>query len=338
MSQTVVPGPTPEGPAPNRRRPRDTAGVGDRIFRSGSTAAGVAVLVITGAVGLFLTARSLQALGVAKLSFFTTQDWRPDVHHFGVAAVLFGTTAIAAVAITISTPLAIATALFISEVAPPRIRRLAITLVDLMFAVPSVVFGLWGLFFLQPHVVGVARWLASWVGWIPFLHVPGFDASNPHQTGTVFTASTFIAGMVVALMVAPIQCSIMREAFSQAPPGEREGALALGATRWGMIRTVVLPFGRGGIIGATMLALGRALGETIAVVLIISPLFKVNFHILHSGAISVSSLIELRYSESSSFGLSALFAAGLALFLLVMAINFGAATIVSRSRSGALSD
>jgi phosphate transport system permease protein len=328
----------PETDQARRRRPRATSGFGDKAFRAIATAAGITVLVITGSVGLFLLRRALQALRVAGSKFLTTQVWQPDVHHFGVASVLVGTIAIALVAVVISTPLAIATALFISELAPERVKRVAITLVDLMFAVPSVVFGLWGLFFLQGHLIGVARWLATWLAWIPLFKVGGFDPTNPHQTATVFTASTFIAGMVVGFMIAPIQCSIMREVFSQAPIGEREGALALGSTRWGMIRTVVLPFGKGGMIGATMLALGRALGETIAVVLIISPAFKINFHILHSGAISVASLIELRYSESSPFGLSALFAAGLALFVMVMIVNFAAATIVNRSRSGAESE
>jgi phosphate transport system permease protein len=154
----------------------------------------------------------------------------------------------------------------------------------------------------------------------------------------VFTASTFIAGIVVALMVIPISCSIMREVFSQAPAGEREGAYALGATRWGMVRAVVLPFGKGGIIGAFMLGLGRALGETIAVYLIISPVFKFNFHILQSGSNSVASLIVLRQGDASGFGLSALMAAGLALFILTLIVNFAASTIVARSRSGAQSE
>lgn len=136
-------------------------------------------------------------------------------------------------------------------------------------------------------------------------------------------------------MVVPTQTSVMREAFSQAPVGEREGALALGATRWGMIRAVVLPFGRGGVIGATMLGLGRALGETIAVYMIISPLFSFNWEVLKTGGNSVSALIALRYGESSQFGLSALMAAGLALFLITLVINFGASLVVARSRSGA---
>ena len=132
--------------------------------------------------------------------------------------------------------------------------------------------------------------------------------------------------------------AVMREAFGQAPPGEREGAYALGATRWGMIGSVVLPFGRGAIIGGTMLGLGRALGETIAVAMIISPVFKIQPHILENGTSSVSSLIALHYGESSPFALSALMAAGLALFVLTLIVNFGAASIVARSRSGAVSE
>ena len=140
------------------------------------------------------------------------------------------------------------------------------------------------------------------------------------------------------MMVTPITCSIMREVFMQAPLGEREGALALGATRWGMIRTVVLPFGRGGMIGGTMLGLGRALGETIAVYLIISPVFVIQPHILETGANSISALIALRYSEASPFEISALMAAGLALFLVTLVVNFGASIVISRSRSGASSE
>jgi phosphate transport system permease protein len=155
---------------------------------------------------------------------------------------------------------------------------------------------------------------------------------------SVYSASTFIAGVVVAMMVMPIQCVVMREVFSQVPPGEREGAFALGATRWGMIRVVTLPFGQGGIIGGTMLGLGRALGETIAVLLIISPRFDINFHILESGAISVSSLIASRYTEASGFGLSALMAAGLALFAVTLVVNFTASWFIARSRSGASSE
>jgi phosphate transport system permease protein len=168
--------------------------------------------------------------------------------------------------------------------------------------------------------------------------VSGADPDNPLSNASVFTASTFIAGIVVAMMVMPIQCVVMREVFSQVPVGEREGAFALGATRWGMIQVVTLPFGRGGIIGGTMLGLGRALGETIAVVLIISPRFDFTFHIFEAGSNSVSALIALRYNEASELALSALFAAGLVLFVLTLLVNFTASYFIARSRSGAGSE
>jgi len=336
---TVVPGTPGSGPpSPPAGRPRAVAGLDDRVFRGFVRTGGVMVLVITGAVGLFLFLRAATALRSAGFKFLTTQAWQPDAHHFGIESVLGYTVLIALVAITISTPLAIGTALFISEVVPARLRWLPIAVIDLMAAVPSVVFGLWGLFYLQGHLIGLARLLATWLAWLPILKVTGADPRDPLGTSTIYTASTFIAGVVVGLMVAPIQCSVIREVFSQAPLGEREGAFALGGTRWGMVRTVVLPFGRGGIIGGTMLALGRALGETIAVYLIISPDFRLKIHILQSGAISVSSLIAIRYSEASGFGLSALFAAGLSLFVMTLLVNFAASTIVARSRSGAVTD
>lgn len=326
--------PTPEV----RRRPKRVSGWGDKVFRVGARMAGLTVLALMTLVGLFLALRAWSALRTAGWSFLTTQAWEPDTHHFGIAAVLQGTVMIALVAMTVSVPMALGTALFISEVVPARFKSWFVSMIDLMAAVPSVVYGLWGLYFLEGHVVGVARWLSDWLSWIPIFKVPGSGPNNPLASASIFTASTFIAGLVVAMMSAPIQCAIMREAFSQAPAGEREGAYALGATRWGVIRAVVLPFGRGGVIGGTMLGLGRALGETIAVYLIISPLFKINWHILQTGSNSVASLIALRYGDSSSFGLSALMAAGFALFVLTLIVNFTASTIVGRSRSGASSE
>jgi phosphate transport system permease protein len=256
----------PEAPRPL------TASVGltDRAFRGLARSGGIAVLAIMSLVGVFLAVRALQALRKAGPSFVTTQTWEPDGGHFGIAAVLTGTILVGTVAIIVAVPLALGTALYISEYAPPWLKRTLISLVDLMAAVPSVVYGLWGVFFLQAHVAGVSRWISTYFGWIPPLHVDA-DPRDPLTSASVYTSSTFIAGIVVGLMVTPIACSVMREAFSQAPIGEREGAYALGATRWGMIRAVVLPFGRGGMIGGTMLGLGRALGETIAVFMILSP-------------------------------------------------------------------
>lgn len=318
-----------------RRAIRASPRGGDRVFRGGTRLAGVLVLAIMVSIGLFLALRAASALRSAGLSFLTTADWSPDSHRFGIKAVITGTLLIAGVAMTLAVPLAVGTSLYISEVAPLRIKRTLVSLIDLMAAVPSVVYGLWGLFFLQGHVVGVARFISAWLSWIPLFKVTGSDPTNPLSSASVYTASAFVAGLVVAMMVMPIQCSIMREAFSQAPVGEREGALALGGTRWGMITSVILPFGRGAMIGGSMLGLGRALGETIAVYLIISPVFRVNIHILQTGTNSVSSLIALRYGDASSFGLSALMAAGLALFVLTLLVNFAASTVVARSRSGA---
>jgi phosphate transport system permease protein len=310
----------------------------DLPFRLITRVASSAVLAIMSLVGVFLLVQGGQALKVAGPSFLTTQAWEPNSGVFGIAAVLLGTIFIALTAIVIAVPLATGTALYISEYAPRQIKQLLVSLVDLMAAVPSVVYGLWGVFLLQPNILSVSQFIATWFGWIPIFRVEGFDSSDPLASPTLFTASTFIAGIVVAMMVAPIICSIMREVFTQAPIGEREGALALGATRWGMIRNVVIPFGRGGMIGGTMLGLGRAMGETIAVYLIISTVFKIQPHILETGANSISALIALRYNEASPFEISALMAAGLALFLMTLIVNFGASIIISRSRSGAGND
>ena len=310
----------------------------DRAFRNVSGASGAAVLLIMTLVGLFLFARAFDAISEAGFSFITTQVWEPDGGNFGIAAILMGTVFIAVTAIVIVIPLSTAVALYISEYAPRRIKRTLVSLVDLMAAVPSVVFGLWGFFFLQSHMIGIARWISTYFGWIPIFSVDGSDPDDPLSTATVFTSSTFIAAVVVAIMVAPFTTAVMREVFSQAPIGEREGAYALGATRWGMIRAVVIPFGKGGMIGGTMLGLGRALGETIVVAMIISPVFIIQPYILQNGTNSVAALIALRYGEATPFGTSALMAAGLALFLITLAVNFAASSIVARTRSGASTD
>lgn len=299
---------------------------------------GLVVLAIMSAVGLFLAIKSIPALRRTGLSFFTTSQWQPSTGVFGVAAVIGFTISIAVIAVAIALPISLATSLFITEVAPTWLRSTLVAMVDLMAAVPSVVYGLWGARVMQIHAIGISRWLSTWLGWIPFFDVTGHDPSNPLSSLSVFSASSFIAGVVVSMMVMPIQCSVMREVFSQVPPGEREGAFALGSTRWGMIRVVSLPFGRGGIIGGTMLGLGRALGETIAVVLIISPRFDFSFNLLEAGSNSVSALIARRFSEASDFDLSALMAAGLTLFAMTLVVNFVASAFIAKSRSGASSE
>jgi len=339
VADTVVPGVEPLGEPLEPRPVSARRGRSDKAFSAGMTTSGLVVLAIMSAVGLFLTLEAAEAIGSRGIiPFLTTPEWEVERGKFGVAAVLLLTVLIAGVAVAIAFPVALGTALFIAEVAPRRLRSWLISVIDLMAAVPSVVFGLWGLFLLQGQMVGVSRWINTWFGWIPLFKVDGADPTSPLSTASVYTASTFIAGVVVAGMATPIACVVMREVFSQVPIGEREGAFALGATRWGMIRSVTLPFGRGGIIGGTMLGLGRALGETIAVVLIISPRFDITFHLLEAGSNSVSSLIAIRYSEASGFGLSALFAAGLVLFAITLMVNFTASWFIARSRSGASSD
>lgn len=304
----------------------------DRMFRWAATAAGATTLAVMALIGIFLLIRGFSAFRTAGLGFFTTFEWQPDLGGaFGVGAVLPFTIQIALVALTIAVPVSILAALFITEYAPRRVRRLLTSTVDLLAAVPSLIYGLWGLFFLQPRMVKVSKWLADHLGFLPIFDV---DAAEGPRTLSLFPSSTFIAGVIVSLMVIPICTSVMREVFAQAPAGEKEGALALGGTRWGVIRDVVLPFGRGGIIGGSMLGLGRALGETIAVTLIISPVFAPRMDVLGQGSNSIAALIALKFSESNETGISALMAAGLTLFAITLAINGAASFVVARSRSG----
>jgi len=311
----------------------------DYVFRSITRSGGIIVLAVMVMVGIFLASNGISAINEVGLwKFLTTQNWAPESNDFGIAAVLWGTVQIALVALLVAMPLSLGTSLFITEIARGWVQRTLTSLIDLLAAVPSVVFGLWGAYMLQPNIVDFSKWISVWFGWIPMFHVEGVDPASPLRDTVPFTASTFIAGLVVAMMIVPIQTSIMTESFRRAPIGEREGAFALGATRWGMIRTVVLPFGQGGIIGGTMLGLGRALGETIAIYLIISPVFEIKFHILEKGANSIAAMIALKYSESNEFAMSALMAAGFALFIVTMLVNFTASAIIARSRSGAESE
>jgi phosphate transport system permease protein len=324
---------------PSARNLKSRRSTSDLVFRSVLGSGGSVALLIMIGVGSFLTFNAWDALHKAGLSFLTTQSWNANGGQFGIAAVIVGTTLIAVVAVVVAMVLATGTALYISEYAPRFLKRLLIAGLDLMAAVPSVVFGLWGSYLLQWRILPISRWLNDWFYWFPPFQVNNVDRSSPLTSLDTYSSSTFIAGIVVGLMITPIAGSIMREAFGQAPVGEREGALALGGTRWGMIKSVVLPFGQGAMIGGLMLGLGRALGETMAVLLIISPVYVIQPHILQHGTSSVSSLIASQYSEASShFSISALMAAGLALFVITMGVNFIAAQIVSRSRSGALSE
>jgi phosphate transport system permease protein len=307
----------------------------DIAFRYGSRSVGVLVLLLTGSIGLFLGWQSVPTLRHYGFSFFTESQFNPERNIVGIASALVGTIEVAIIALVVAFPLALFTALFISEYAPPKLRSLMVSAIDLMAAVPSIIYGVWGFGLLQPQALWVARWLAQWFGWIPFFKVNDADPRAPVITQFRYELSAFTAGIVVAMMVIPLACAVMRNVFAQTPPGEREAALALGSTRWGMIRAVVLPFGRAGIIGGSMLGLGRALGETIAVLLIISVDFHLKIRVLENGTITISSLIADRFGDATSAQLSALLAAGFVLFLMTLLVNTLAAIVVNRSRSGA---
>jgi phosphate transport system permease protein len=332
--------PTPEAVLAEtrpRRISRSSTGA-DAVFAWGMRTVGASVLVITGGVGVFLGYQAYPTLKRYGFSFFTESQWQPDQDVIGIAAVLVGTVSVALVAMFFAFPMAVLMALYISEYAPERMKATLVAVIDLMAAVPSIVYGLWGFFLIMPHAAELALFLQKHLGWIPFFQVKDTDPNAAVWDATRYVSSAFCAGIAVSMMVMPMACAVMRQVFSQTPPGEKEAALALGATRWGMVTSVVLPFGRGGIIGGTMLALGRALGETIAVALILSVAFEVKWNVLETGSATISSLIANRFGEASASQLSALLAAGFVLFIITLLVNTAAAVIVNRSRSGAGTD
>lgn len=313
----------------------------DRAFVSGSRTVGILVLVIASAIGLFLGLQSIPTLQHYGLGFFTESRWLPSQDILGIAAVALGTLEVALMGLMIAVPLALATALFITDWAPARMRAVLITLVDLMAAVPGIVFGLWVLLVVQPHATHVTHWMSKVFGWFPPFNVRtdvDFPIWNQAPGYPAYAGSAAIASIAVAAMIFPMATSVMREVFAEAPVGEKEAALALGGTRWAVVRYVVLPFGKSGIIGGSMLALGRALGETISVVLVITQTFEIKIRVLEAGTSTISSLIATGYKEASPAQLSALLTAGFLLFVTTMIVNGIAAVVVSRARSGAESE
>ncbi len=297
-------------------------GRADRIFDRMTLGAGAAVLVIMTVVGVFLLYQGRHAWSQMGWSFFTTEIWVSG-STYGVLGLIFGTVVVGLIAVTIAIPLGISVGLFIAEFAPPATRKLLQGMVDLLAAVPSILFGLWGFLFLSAQIVPLSRWMTTHLGWLPLFAI---------DQNAELTSSFFIAGIVVSLMVVPIVASISRAVFAQTPPGEKEGALALGATRWGMIRSVVLPYGRGGMIGGSMLGLGRALGETIAVSLLLPQVPWISDHWLQNGGSTIAGFIAYRAGDEVT--VPGLMAAGLVLFVLTLGTNLVASTIVARSRSG----
>lgn len=297
--------------------------VGDRLFRRLTTIIAITVLVVLGVMTIFLVTRAWPALRSAGTSFLTERQWFPDASpaRFGIAALVWGTLVSSVVALAMAVPVALGSALYVTEYARPAVGRWIGYLVDVLAAVPSVVYGLWGLLFLVPRMVPAQRWLAEHMGNVAFF-------SNPEGA---YGKSIFAASVILALMVLPIVAALSREVFRQVPRQLREAALALGATRWEVIRTAVLPSSRSGVMGAVILGLGRALGETIAVALVLAATFDVNVAILRPGGNTIAANIATKFGESGSVGRSALIASGLVLFVITLAVTVVARRVVRSS-------
>ncbi|AWN28816.1 MULTISPECIES: phosphate ABC transporter permease subunit PstC [Streptomyces] len=296
---------------------------GDRIFLGLSRGSGIALLVIMAAIAVFLTYRSVLAISGDKANFFTTLDWNATglEPKFGIAVLAFGTVVSSVVAMVIAVPVAVGIALFISHYAPRRLSSTLGYVIDLLAAVPSIIYGLWGALFLVPHLTGLYTWLDDYLGWTGIFEYGGGAAR-----------SLFTVGILLAIMILPIVTSVSREVFLQVPKMHEEAALALGATRWEVIRMSVLPFGRSGIISASMLGLGRALGETMAVATVLSPSFLINTSLLDPGGGTFAQNIASKFSEADQFGQDALIASGLVLFVITLLVNGAARLIIARRK------
>ncbi len=288
--------------------------VGDVVFSNLALSSGIAILVILAGVAIFLLVESLPA-------FLSEQEAAPDGFFAYVAPFLFGTVLASIIALLIATPLAIGIALYISHFAPRRVSQLLGYSIDLLAAIPSVVYGLWGMLVLAPFLNPSYLWLSENFGWLPFFVGPVSATGRTMLT----------VGIVLAIMILPIMAALIREIFLQTPRLHEEAALALGATRWEVIKMAVLPFGRPGIISSAMLGLGRALGETMAVALVLSGSGVITFALLTStNPNTIAANIALQFPESSGTYTSLLIATGLVLFAITMAINVLARWIISR--------
>ncbi len=294
---------------------------GNLIFKGISTAAAVLILCTLAAVAIFLIVTAWPAVSDFSQRFHTVGSSNTVSILRFTGPQLFGTVLAAALAMVIAVPVSVGIALFISHYAPRRAAQALGYLVDLLAAIPSVVYGLWGAIWLIPKLVPIFTWLGVHLSWFPLF------AGEPSPTGRVIAA----ASLVLAIMILPIITSVSREVFLQTPSLHEEAALALGATRWEMIRMAVLPFGRSGVVSASMLGLGRALGETMAVVMVLSVGSSYSWHILEAGRHStIAANIALQYPESTGVDTAALIATGLALFAITMIVNSIARWIVNR--------
>jgi phosphate transport system permease protein len=303
-----------------RVSPKAKLRLGDRVFSTSTVTAGIIILAALAAVAVFLIAQSLPALMAdpSELKGSPSSFWA------FVAPLAFGTVWAAALALLMALPISIGIALFISHYAPRRIAQGLGYVIDLLAAVPSVVFGLWGIKVLAPAITPLYGWLVDNLGWLPFFAGP--------VSGTGRTILT--VAIVLAVMIIPIITAVTREVFLQTPVLHEEAALALGATRWEMIQMAVLPFGRPGMISAAMLGLGRALGETMVVAMVLSPALVINFVLTSSSNPStIAGNIALNFPEAHGVGVNALIATGLILFLITLVINSIARYVINRRKA-----
>ncbi len=295
----------------------------DRLFRGSTFAAGALILVVLVLIAWTISGRSIPVFRAEGIHFFTERRWAPSKDVYGALSFIYGTGVTALIAVLISVPVSIGIALFTTQVAPAWLKKWMVSLTDLVAVVPSVVFGLWGIIFLAPKLVGIYKMISGWFeGWPVLGDIFG-------RTGSGRTFMT--AGLILSVMITPIITSIAREVIETCPQTDRDGALALGATRWEMITGAVLPHSMGGIVGAVMLGLGRAMGETIAVALVIgaSPTITAN---LFSSGDSLPSVIAFQWGEATTdIKRSALVAMGLTLFILTIIVNLTATAVVNRA-------
>ncbi|WP_312872486.1 phosphate ABC transporter permease subunit PstC [Kibdelosporangium persicum] len=290
---------------------------GDRIFSGLAKSAGILIVVMIAAIGVFLLAQAVPSLIANKANFLFSREWvagDPTNLSFGVLDLLLVTVFSSIFALIIAMPISLGIALFLTQYAPRRLARPFAYVIDLLAAVPSIIYGLWGAVVLAPTLEPVTGWLNSVFGWLFLFETGNVDRSIGQ---TIFTA-----GIVLAVMLLPIITAISREVFERTPTMQIEGALALGATRWEVVRTTVLPFGKAGYISASMLGLGRALGETIAVMIILATTSRTFGWSLFDGGDTIASKIAraaAEFNDPRSAG--AYIAAGLVLFLLTFVVN-----------------
>ncbi|MFC7935087.1 phosphate ABC transporter permease subunit PstC [Streptomyces sp. NPDC057387] len=323
-TQKPAPSPTPQPPASvDSGATRGVTRPGDRIFVGLSRGSGILVLVIMAAIAAFLSYRAWLAISEDEANFFTSFEWNPtgSPPEFGIVVLAYGTIVSSIIAMAIAVPVSVGIALFITHYAPRKLGGLIGYVIDLLAAVPSIVYGLWGALVLVPNLDGLYGWLDQYLGWTGIFEWNGGAGR-----------SLFTVGILLAIMILPIITNVSREVFRQVPRMHEEAALALGATRWEVIRMSVLPFGRSGVISASMLGLGRALGETMAVAMVLSPTFDITPSLLDPGGGTFAQNIASKFNEATQMGRDALIASGLVLFVITLLVNGGARMIIARRK------